>query len=105
MKFFAFIMSIYLLVLSCIPCNDKQECSAKAEQKISAIPSHQHQQPVDEACTPFCSCSHCPASAFYQSVAHNNIATAVFQSLKYPIYNYSFSTEVSFSIWQPPKIA
>ncbi|WP_416440049.1 DUF6660 family protein [Phnomibacter sp. MR] len=105
MKFFAFIMSIYLLVLSCLPCIDRQECNIKAEQKFSVTSQHQHPQDTDEACTPFCSCSHCPPSAFYQPVAHNNIATAVFQSLKYPIYNSSFSTEVSFSIWQPPKIA
>lgn len=76
-----------------------------AEQKISAAPQHQHQQPVDEACTPFCNCSHCPASAFNQQLSHFNVVKPVFQSLKYPIYNSSFSTEVSFSIWQPPKIA
>jgi len=105
MKFFAFIMSFYLLGLSCIPCGDREDCNARPEQTISVSTNHQeHKNPI-EACTPFCSCSCCPASAFYQPLSHFNVVKTVFQSLKYPVNNSSFCSEVSFSIWQPPKIS
>ncbi|MFN0082794.1 MAG: DUF6660 family protein [Ferruginibacter sp.] len=105
MKIFAVIMSIYLLGLSCIPCGDKEERNAKGAQTISAI-KHQHQHDnTNDACTPFCSCSCCPASAFFQPLSHFSIYKVVFPSKKYPVYNSSFCPQVSFSIWQPPKIA
>ncbi|WP_394342336.1 DUF6660 family protein [Taibaiella soli] len=104
MKFFTLIMSIYLLVLSCIPCNEGQEGNVITEQKISATNQKRHHQTGNEVCTPFCTCSHCPASAFYQPLSHFNVPITVFQSLKYPVYNASFCLEVSLSIWQPPKI-
>ncbi len=105
MKFFGIIMSFYLLALSCFPCNDRQESNVKAEQKISTTTQQQQHQAGDEACTPFCTCSCCPASAFYQPFPYFSVYKAVFQSVKYPIYTSSFCSEVSSSIWQPPKIA
>jgi hypothetical protein len=87
-----------------LPCSDRQENNVKAEQKISATTQQQQHQAGDEACTPFCSCVCCAASAFYQPFPYLNAAKAIFQSVKFPVYESSFCSEVSFSIWQPPKI-
>ncbi|MHA8084199.1 DUF6660 family protein [Aquirufa antheringensis] len=103
MKFFAFIMSIYLLVLSCLPCIDRQERNVMAEQKISATTQQQQHQTGDEACTPFCTCSHCPASAFYQPLALYKMPKMLFQSVKFR-YKVDFNSYDFHSIWQPPKI-
>ncbi|MHA8107032.1 MULTISPECIES: DUF6660 family protein [Aquirufa] len=103
MKFFAFIMSIYLLVLSCLPCIDRQERNVMAEQKISATTQQQQHQTGDEACTPFCTCSHCPASAFSQPLALYKMPKMLFQSVKFH-YEIVFNSYDFHSVWQPPKI-
>lgn len=97
-------MSFYLLFLTCLPCGDSQECNVKAEVKISATTGHQEHDHSTEACTPFCTCSCCPASAFYTSFAKTSITKPVFQSQEHLLYNITFNTEVYFNIWQPPQL-
>lgn len=105
MKIFTIIMSFYLLWLSCIPCADRQESIGNGEQRISANADTKQQQNNNDICTPFCNCSCCAASAFHQTLPHYSILKMVFQSMKYPVYTPSFRTNISFSIWQPPKFA
>lgn len=105
MRFFTLLLSIYLLVLSCVPCEDSEECNVKGVYTISQAANHDQHNHDTENCSPFCTCSCCPASAFYQPLPYFDISKGVFQSEKYPIYSPSFCSEVSFSIWQPPKIS
>ena len=105
MKFFTLIMSFFLLYISCLPCGDRLECNAKTEQKISAKTNHQQHKHTSEACTPFCTCSCCAASAFHQPFAKQQILKQMFQSVKYHIQNDLFLSQEFSSIWQPPKIA
>lgn len=105
MKFVFFIMGVFLLYLSCLPCGDSTECNSKAEVKISVANNHQEHQHKSEACSPFCSCSCCAASAFYSPFSKVHVNKIEFQSEKYPLYNVSFSTEADNSIWQPPKLS
>ena len=105
MKFFAFIMSFFLLYLSCLPCSDSKECNIKAEQTVSASTDHQKHKHTSEACTPFCTCSCCAASAFHQPFAKQQALKQIFQSVKYHIQNDSFLSQEFSSIWQPPKIS
>jgi hypothetical protein len=105
MKFLFFFLGFFLLYLSCLPCSDSTECNAKAEVKISASTNHQEHNHTKEACTPFCTCSCCAASAFYNSLNKVQAVKIAFQSEKYPLHNENFNSEVSYSIWQPPKIA
>ena len=105
MKIFVFIMSFFLLYLSCLPCSDSKECNIKAEQKVSATTNHQQHKHTSEACTPFCTCSCCAASAFHQPFAKQQALKQIFQSVKYHIQNDSFLSQEFSSIWQPPKIS
>jgi hypothetical protein len=105
MKFLFFILSFFLLYLSCLPCSDSTEANAKSEVKISVSTNQQEHSNSNEACTPFCNCSCCAASAFYSPLNKVQDAKIVFQPEKFPLYNESFNSEVSYSIWQPPKIA
>lgn len=105
MKFLTLIFSIYLLGLSCLPCADKDECNnINTTTKISTSADNEKQHPGNESCTPFCSCTHCPASAFCQSIVPYKIPKIIFPSVEYPVYEISFSSKNSFSIWQPPQL-
>ncbi len=105
MKFLFVFLGFFLLYLSCLPCSDSTECNATSEVKISASTNHQEHNHSKEACTPFCTCSCCAASAFYNPLNKVQVAKIGFQSEKFPLYNENFNSEVSYSIWQPPKIA
>ena len=105
MKFFTLIMSFFLLYLSCLSCSDSKECNINAEQKVSATTNHEQHKHTSEACTPFCNCSCCAASAFHQPFAKQQALKQIFQSVKYHIQNDSFLSQEFSSIWQPPKIS
>ena len=104
-KLFFFILSSFLLYLSCLPCRDNVECNGKTGMTITATDNHQKHDHRSEACTPFCSCSCCPASAFYAPIPKLQEARIDLQAVKYPLYKVAFNTRVSYSIWQPPKIS
>lgn len=101
MRFFTIIFSIYILVLSCVPCADAGENMVKSVQKISNTTSHEH---TTDLCTPFCSCTCCPASAFYHPLALFEIPKEIFQSMKFMVVNSSCLSNDFHSIWQPPKV-
>ncbi|MHA8058317.1 MULTISPECIES: DUF6660 family protein [Aquirufa] len=105
MKISTLALSFYLLTLSCFACNELNLSFYSSFQVVSAENNHNHNEQNSEACTPFCNCSCCPSSAFYQPIQHFNWVIISFQSVKYPIYNSSFHIEVFYSIWQPPKLA
>lgn len=94
-----------MIYLSCLPCSDSKECNVKAEVKISSSTNHQEHNHTKEACTPFCTCSCCAASAFDSPLSKIQATKVIFQSEKYSLYNVASNTEVYYSIWQPPKLA
>jgi len=98
-------MSFWLLFLSCLPCGDRLECSAKTEATISANKDHKQHQHQGEHCTPFCTCSCCATSAFPQAAPYFSFHKQAFEKKTYPVYNAPFCGEVSFAIWQPPKLS
>ena len=103
MKFFAIIMSLYLLTLSCIPCSEA--CNTDSALKISACSNQKSHKHNDEACTPFCTCSCCAASAYYQPLVKPQLLKPVIQIKKYPVCNVSFLSHEFSAIWQPPKLS
>ena len=102
MKLLTFMLTVYMLLLSCMPCNDSSDCSA--EEKVSiTINSTDHDNHDDEEnCTPFCVCACCAVPVFQSSAA---IAIQKF-SQQIVLNNYKedkfFSTSFS-NIWQPPR--
>jgi hypothetical protein len=95
------------LLLSCIPCADKEEFGKGKDLKteISPINKQNKHQTENEACTPFCTCSCCAASAFFHPIVHYKIPKRVFHSLTYPSIKDSYSSQSSYFIWQPPKLS
>jgi len=105
MKSFLLTFSIYLLSLSFISCNDLDRNANNSSQMVKAIKQKQQNKQESEACTPFCSCSCCPTSAFYQTVLYLGIKKFELKSEKYCDFNSNFYSEITFSIWQPPKFS
>jgi hypothetical protein len=105
MKFFAFIMAVTVLALSLMPCMDGT-CikSFKTKAEISKTDT-QHEQKDSDDCSPFCTCSCCSASFFHQPLPFYYTPKRIFQTKKYPVYTLSLYSDVSFSIWQPPKLS
>ncbi len=104
MRFLFFFLGFSLLYLSCLACSDSTECNAKSESKISASANHQAHNHSKEACTPFCTCSCCAATAFYHPLSKVQFVKIIFRSEKAPLDDENFNSEVSYSIWQPPKL-
>jgi len=104
MKLTFFIVTCIMLYMSCIPCGDMQDCTGKEKTSITAANGQQHERHQSEACTPFCVCSCCSASVLHFPIAKMQLANTRTNSLKFPLFNVAFDTEVHSSIWQPPQL-
>jgi hypothetical protein len=108
MRFFAFMLAVIVLVLSCMPCADAAgECIGSA-QTTTVAQSLIHNGGIDacnDNCSPFCSCSCC---AGFTISNHQVIIPKMLIFQFKPAYNtYLFAeiVEISFPVWQPPQIA
>jgi hypothetical protein len=101
MKLFHVLLSVYILALSSFACTDVDVRAEKTTSQISARqPSNPHE---DETCSPFCICSCCGSMAvhFLEKTPlkpREIIFNTCFPSPK------SNTIDISFSVWQPPKI-
>lgn len=105
MKIFAFIMALTVLALSVLPCTDASEVFDNTTKSAISKSDNQHSPNESDDCSPFCSCSCCAASATYHVQAVNYLHKPLNQEKQYAGFKPSFYSEISFSIWQPPKIA
>ena len=104
-KFFFSILSFAMLLMSCLPCGDSQECTLKTEARLSAAASHEQHDHNAEACTPFCTCSCCATSAFFTPFAKPQATPVALLAVKHSLYDVTFQSEVFSSIWQPPQLS
>ncbi|MBN8820463.1 DUF6660 family protein [Spirosoma sp.] len=105
------LLSLHLLVLSVLPCTEAILHDQSSHQPtITSSPHHQPAGsfPDGDLCTPFCSCSACPASVtvppipvltLEPAVAYLTLCSARFAYL--PVQPTTFP----FHIWQPPQLA
>jgi hypothetical protein len=102
LKITAFILSIIVLVLSCMPCTDGGNSMGKAKQEVVKS-SHQQDYPKTDACSPFCSCSCCSGVPIPKVLAKLVLAKVEFKKQYYTFYSSSVK-DVSLAIWQPPQL-
>lgn len=104
MKFLACILSIYILVLTTLPCHDTNECEDNAKVQMSQNMTNNSQEVPDvDLCSPFCDCN-CCASITVQSIFKIDFTFDTFFTVQYPKYISDFSSFNFTSIWQPPKL-
>lgn len=101
MKFFASILSLYILVLTVIPCCDVWKFSSvnKIENIHKAIDEPSNE--IDH-CSPFCTCNCCTSPVLYQT-AFFNFTVSVFRAEKFKYLRSFYIPSFYASIWQPPE--
>ncbi len=101
MKWLAILLSIYLIILSCIPCADAAPGADTMEQTITNSNSTDH-FPAADLCSPLCVCNCC--AGFALQATAQKVSPAVFEiAIPAPAYRSVAVSQPSFSIWQPPK--
>jgi hypothetical protein len=102
MKLLHIFLSIYILALSSLACTDADVSHVSSVSEISAAQSSDSHE--DETCSPFCICACCGSVAVHFSekapVKHQEF---IFN--RYFLSQESDVIDISFSVWQPPKIA
>lgn len=104
MKILATILSLYLLVITCMPCCDLQECDNASESQFTTQQSHQAEnEHANEICSPFCICACCTSVVELDQTDEYSFdrpeVTATFFQHTVAVVSNDFS-----AIWQPPKV-
>ncbi len=112
MKFFAQIFSMYLLVLSCLPCNDgehghEKDAANPIQFSVSSdehgCPQHQH---CDDSCTPLCGCHCCSAVFVFQKTTALTAPWAFVLGKKHLFSFRNFLVkDMAFAIDHPPQLS
>jgi len=103
MKLFAYILSVYILVLTGFPCSEVSEENIWHKSGLSQqIPNDGHDN--TDHCSPFCTCDCCTCPVVH---TENVIGFAIFPfSQKYiSVYSSAYISSLFVSIWQPPKLS
>ncbi|HEX8016016.1 MAG TPA: DUF6660 family protein [Flavobacterium sp.] len=107
MKLTNTILSIVILILSCMPCADMgiNSFAHTKSELVSKQDNHSHEKEND-LCSPFCICSCCGSQMASYSrpmaidfpIPFKDIETQL------PTYQSIFTSNFYGSIWQPPQL-
>jgi hypothetical protein len=104
MKFFAFIMSIIVLALSCMPCMDEASAMKNEKAKIEiSKPGTEQTTDHNDSCSPFCTCDCCAGFSINHSMTSFSILDLTSSNI-YSSFLPSHLIRVSLPIWQPPRV-
>lgn len=101
MKVLTIILSLYILTLNFIPCEDStvQDPTDTAELVQSSVDDHGH---ID-MCSPFCQCHCCHINATYYKIAEVKLPTQEISANLILHFN-SLGKDISRSFLQPPRL-
>ncbi len=102
MKFFAFIMAVAVLLLSCVPCADATT-SVVAKLKVESTHTGTGNHDEADACSPFCICSCCSGFSINHSAFSLTKPTS-FVDMYFNNFLSSYESEIHTPFWQPPRI-
>ena len=103
-KLLTFLFAVYMLCLSCIPCNDKDESFSG----IAANALHEKKNHAEkESCTPLCICSCCGQTSVISPSVEKFIVeqTSILQLKRFSYNSLFLPSQYLESIWQPPKVS
>ena len=103
LKILGYILSVYMLVLSCVFCCGEAACTDSDSATIAQSETHNHHAHEAGVCSPFCICSCCaggsfPASAFITFNIPEKLKVDFFADTEKPV-------TIPHAVWQPPKLA
>ena len=101
MKYLAVILSIYIIALNLVPCEDNWIFDNVGTTEISQVIDDDHQHQNSDFCSPFCSCQCCQMTLSNIILADYNpnpiISSELFHSLE------GLEKKFNTSILQPPQ--
>ena len=103
MKIVASILSLYILVLTTIPCVDVAAINTFHNSELTQTGTDGHHSDFDR-CSPFCSCDCCTSPVMQQDYIIRFSCSTILQKLIFE-YSKSYISSLFTSIWQPPKIS
>lgn len=101
MRLTALLFSLYILLLTALPCADAPTGKHRHEDPVAQnAPSHAD----NDQCSPFCTCNCCAMAMVCQVQAVDfKVTTIVREQLtEYPTF---FVPQRSGDIWQPPQLS
>lgn len=103
MKGLAFIVSIFMLLISLNPCSDGNNTEDKLVDELSI--AHDHQDDTDDSCLTTCICSCCGTSISYGPTPPFSVKEYP-EIIITPLYEYQSNYRFDFhsNIWQPPQL-
>lgn len=100
---FSFILGVFFLWLSVKTCSDivktTDNCQTASCVHLETGHTDNHSE---DSCSPFCTCQCCGGITLIYEFLHGFKES--YTSLEKPLYSENSLSEISFSIWQPPKI-
>ena len=106
MKIISLLLTISILVISCLNCEDVTELKTigKAENLTTSISKNQSHSDADY-CSPLCTCNCCgqPLVFNLKSISLKSLKP-VASTQKIIAYRKHFTSDFFQSIWQPPKL-
>lgn len=102
MKLARYILSLYILMLSCLPCAD-----IETDFGNETTVAQSHEKEHTDNCSPFCICSCCGNQIAFESQTLVLLPQIHFFTEKNKSDNYTpqFVSNFYGNIWQPPKIS
>ena len=101
MKCLGFVLAVYVILLSAVPCCRFDDCP---EDKIEQTGNHEQGEEDCGTCSPFFVCDGCMATAFTTEPMILQSAFSVSPKI-FTGYIESTVPDIHYEFWQPPKIA
>ena len=106
MRIVAFILSIFVLAMAIMPCEDEFDKTVSSEVSISQIDNHSdhHSHQNEDGCTPFCICQCCgtpiTVPMLFRFNDRNDLVLTEFSFHYSSLYFFDYSN----GVWHPPTI-
>lgn len=107
MNLLRWILAVYFMVLSLMPCEDVSTAFDSGEKKLALSIHEPHSTDKGDICSPLCACSCCQitVSAFkIDPLLKIPEQIPAYFSKKILFHKNDFAYQVYDPIWQPPKI-
>ena len=101
MRLLACILSIYILVLTAMPCCDRPESGSVQKTEVAQKTGSVPHQDIDH-CSPFCSCNCCSSPKVQVDQAISYFVAPMLHKYLPELTSKIFSC-LTGSIWQPPR--
>jgi len=103
MRLIACILSVYILLLSVLPCPDVPEDHVTHTIELTQQAADSHADHTDH-CSPFCTCSCCSVPVIYASYGFQFNDFSLLEE-HCTVFKPSYISIIQTSIWQPPKMS